>query len=76
MLREANWRSGEAGLLFYRLRNSLQTVGPGQDLNRSIGISVADQQVEMDEMCGRMIQVSEGIGPDRQEPMASEEEVG
>ena len=33
MLREANQRSGEAGLLFYRLRNSLQTVGPDRDLN-------------------------------------------
>ena len=76
MLREANWRSGEAGELFYRLRNSLPTVGPDRDLNRSVGISVADRRVEMDGMCSQMIQVSGGIGPDRREPMASEEEVG
>ena len=62
-------------ILFYRLRKSVQTVGVDRDLNRSVGILIADRWGKMVGMEGQMNQVSRGTDSDRQGPMESEERV-
>ena len=51
-------------------------VGVDRDLKWKAGLAAGDRRVELVGTCGRMVQVSGGTSPDRQEPMASEEEVG
>ena len=64
---------GWGGTLFYKLKNSLQTVGPNRDLNRLVGISIADLMGKMVGMEGLMVQVFGGANSDPRGPMESEE---